>query len=138
MKAAQLQSDLLMRKGAAAPMPGVEVAHRTPVSDLFPESAERTPGPAKTRPRGPAGTTSKRDRLGRVRISLRLDPHRHLRLRLVSAYNRMSQQETLIAALDAYLGEEMRREIGGDDRACLQTRVQDREPAPDARNQNLE
>ena len=137
MKAAQLKCDLMMRKGAAAPTPGVEATHGSPVSDLFLEPIERTPGPGKMRPRGPAGKTSKRDTLGRVRVSLRLDPHRHLRLRLVSAYNRMSQQETLIAALDAYLGEELQREIGGD-RACLQTPVQSREPAPDARNQNLE
>jgi hypothetical protein len=46
------------------------------------------------------------DKFGRVRISLRLDPQRHLRLRLLAAHSEMSLQEALIAALDAYLGEE--------------------------------
>ena len=140
MKAARLNSDLLMRKGAAAPVPGVEATHRDPVSSPLLAAvgtAERTPGRAKAQPCGPSEAEPKRDKFGRVRVSLRLDPHRHLRLKLLSAHGRMSLQETLIAALDAYLGDEARSANGGNC-DCLQGPGEDREAAPDARARDPE
>lgn len=142
MKAARLKGDLLMRKGAAAPVPGVEATHRTPVSRprlaaLEPASAKRQTGGAKVRPRGRAAAELKRDKFGRVRASLRLDPHRHLRLKLLSAHNCMSLQETLIAALDAYLGDEALSAKGGNC-DCLQEPAEDREPVPGTRNEHPE
>jgi hypothetical protein len=38
-----------------------------------------------------------------AKVSLRLDPVRHLKLRLASAHERRSGQQILLAALDAYL-----------------------------------
>ena len=139
MKAARLKGDLLMRKGTAAPVPGVETAHRTPVSRpqlaaIEPASAKRKTGGAKTRPRGRADADLKRDKFGRVRVSLRLDPHRHLRLKLLSAHNRMSLQDTLIAAVDAYLGDEARSANDGNC-DCLHEPDEDSEPVPGTRNE---
>lgn len=42
---------------------------------------------------------------GRAAFTLRLDPERHLRLRLACAYSRTSAQAVVTAALDAYLDE---------------------------------
>ena len=140
MRAARLKGDLMMRKGTAAPVPGVEVSHRTPVSPPLLAAvgaAGRKPGDAKTRPRGPGGAELKRDKFERVRVSLRLDPHRHLRLRLLSAHNGTSLQETLIAALDAYLGDEARSANGGNCE-CLQEPADGRAPAPGARTRDPE
>ena len=141
MKAARLKGDLMMRKGTAAPVPGVEVTHRTPVSHPLLAAvgaAERKTGGAKTRPRSPADADLRRDKFGRVRVSLRLDPHRHLRLRLLSAHSRLSLQETLIAALDAYLGDEAQSANGGNCDCLQEEPADDRVPAPGARKQGLE
>ena len=120
MKAARLEGDLLMRKGTAAPVPCVEVLHSDPDSRALPSATavghgvvQRQPGPDETQPGGREGAGLKRDRFGRVRVSLRLDPHRHLRLRLLAAHSRMSQQQTLIAALDAYLDASFNSSLDG-------------------------
>ncbi len=134
MKAARLNSTLLMRKGAASPLS--PLAPYSPPPPRRPdgahgEPAKRTPGPeAPTRGatpkrqstgqpnRGPAadrGKALRQDPLGRVRVSLRLDQERHLRLRLIAAHTRRTIQETLLAALDAHLADH-----GLDDHsACL-------------------
>ncbi len=90
MKAAGLDSSLLMRKGAAAPVsvPLPQGGH--PSNDAGAAPAQR-PGDMR------------RDRLGRVRHSLRLDVQRHLRLKLLAAHTRQSLQDILLAALDDHL-----------------------------------
>jgi hypothetical protein len=104
MKAAPLRGDLLTRKGAAAPVPTDETSRPHPAARPRLTAVDRAP--AGERP-GSQDPELKRDKFGRVRLSVRLDPHRHLSLKLLSAHHRMSLQETLIAALDAYLGDEV-------------------------------
>ena len=108
MKAARLRADLLARKGEAQPISGNEQPSARP--SLQPREPLEVELP-QTEPR--------RDKFGRVRVSLRLDPHRHLRLKLLSAHGRMSLQDTLIAALDAYLGDEG-RSLNSGNCGCLQ------------------
>ena len=123
MKAARLNGDLLVRKGKAAPVPGVINSHPKPA---HPKLAAVDPGKAKSKRRrsgaisdGRAGREMIRDRFGRVRLSLRMDSHRHLQLRLLAAHSQMSIQDTLIAALDAYLDGE-RQSIRNGNCDCLQ------------------
>lgn len=114
MKAARLNGDLLSRKGDARPVSGFAAVHGAPaglpprpaLAALEAGSAGPMAESAAQRPQGKCAPDLKCDKFGRVRISLRLDPQRHLRLRLLAAHSEMSLQEALIAALDAYLGEE--------------------------------
>jgi hypothetical protein len=94
MKAAALKSSLLMRKGAATPvnMPSPHEAH-PPLGGVVVAHVGAAPEPGALR----------RDRMGRVRHSLRLDPQRHLRLKLLAAHTQQSLQEILLAALDDHL-----------------------------------
>ena len=111
MKAASLKGDLLTRKAMGAS-----------------RADAAGPRPAAVAP-GPAG-----EQRGGVRVSLRLDPHRHRRLKLLSAHNRTSLQETLIAALDAYLDGEGRSVNSGNrecqPESCKAPRRGDRPPRP--------
>lgn len=123
MKAARLNGGLLLRKGAAQPVPGVVNSHpggleRPPLSAV--KAGAGANGHARRRNGAKANGADGqpdlvRDRFGRVRVSLRLDPHRHLRLKLLAAHSRTSMQETLIAALDAFLEGEG---IGVKDGSC--------------------
>lgn len=112
MKAASLRGDLLTRNGMGASRAN---------SAAGPRSVTVAPGPAG-------------ERLGGVRVSLRFDPHRHRRLELLSARNRTSLQETLIAALDAYLDGEGRSVNSGNrdwqPESCKAPRRGDRPPRP--------
>lgn len=72
--------------------------------------------------------TPKRDHLGRVRLSLRLDPQRHRRLKLLSTHTRRSIQDTLIAALDFYLADQGRSVMEG---ACTCLTDVDQPPPAD-------
>ncbi len=45
------------------------------------------------------------DHMGRVRLSVRLDPDRYLRVKMASARTRWSAQDIVVAALDKFLGE---------------------------------
>ncbi len=53
------------------------------------------------------------DKMGRVRLSVRLDPDRYLRVKMASARTRWSAQDIVIAALDRYLGGAANKESGG-------------------------
>jgi hypothetical protein len=53
------------------------------------------------------------DKMGRVRLSVRLDPDRYLRVKMASARTRWSAQDIVIAALDRYLGG--KSDSGSDD-----------------------
>ena len=45
------------------------------------------------------------DNMGRVRLSVRLDPDRYLRVKMASARTRWSAQDIVIAALDKFLAD---------------------------------
>jgi hypothetical protein len=55
--------------------------------------------------------------MGRVRLSVRLDPDRYLRVKMASARTRWSAQDIVIAALDRYLSGKSKSdsEDGGND-----------------------
>lgn len=54
------------------------------------------------------------DKMGRVRLSVRLDPDRYLRVKMASARTRWSAQDIVIAALDKYLdGSAAKSAVGG-------------------------
>lgn len=53
---------------------------------------------------GGVGLPQTMDKMGRVRLSVRLDPDRYLRVKMASARTRWSAQDIVIAALDRYLG----------------------------------
>lgn len=55
------------------------------------------------------------DKMGRVRLSVRLDPDRYLRVKMASARTRWSAQDIVIAALDRYLGDNSKSEENGGD-----------------------
>lgn len=52
---------------------------------------------------GSAKQPPEAEHLHRIRVSLRLDPERHLRLKLLSSFSRRSQQSLLTEALDNLL-----------------------------------
>ncbi len=120
---ASLSSGLLARPGQAKPAMRPQVFAPTPLEDLgwndmgqhqpqpvaapaelppvLTERAElvqavSTPAPAKSAAK-PATAAHK------AAFTLRLDPDRHLRLRLASAVAGRSSQQLLVAALDAFL-----------------------------------
>ena len=86
LEAAQLTAALMTRKGEAQP------------SRLFTLPTPVAPAPRPERPDVPAKD--------RRRLTLRLDPERHMRLKLAAAHLDLSLQDILIAALDAYLARE--------------------------------
>jgi hypothetical protein len=53
-----------------------------------------------------------------AKVSLRLDPKRHLKLRLAAAHQRRSGQQILLAALDAYV-DGIAAGVAGGDCVCL-------------------
>lgn len=142
---ASLSSALLARKGTAAPVghaatyqvtdatPRPRAATRANDDAVAPAPAER---PDVARPSvscvqatpcaEPAAAAQDRKKL--VKVSLRLDPARHLRLRLSAAHLRQSAQQLLLAALDSYLDEAI-RPTGSSGCACLQAQVEKPTPA---------
>jgi len=114
---ARLTGDLLARKGQALPTGGFAHAKLDliPVQSAAPKP-ERQPqggsGPREapaSRMQRPAAALEepKRTRSAasdeRVAFTLRLDPERHARLRILAARRGRSGQEMLLKALDAYL-----------------------------------
>lgn len=109
--AASLSSALLVAKGQASALGFVAPGAGAIANSLT------APSPGKARP----GRQAAADRARgpeRVRLSLRLDVERHLRLKLLSAHLRKSSQEILTAALDNYLADSS-REVERRDCACL-------------------
>jgi hypothetical protein len=93
-EAASLSATLLARKGNAQP---VTFAPRGPVlgaqpRPLFPMLATAKKAPAE---KGPP----------RARQTLRLDPGRHLQLRLIAAQFGKSRQDLLLAAFDEFVAK---------------------------------
>jgi hypothetical protein len=107
MTVASLNATLLARKGGARPaVPGAEPA----------APAGSTSPPPSAQPAQAAGPTAPAPRLrpaaaepapggARARLTLRLDPERHRRLRLAAAHLDRSLQALLTDALERYLAE---------------------------------
>jgi hypothetical protein len=83
-KAAQLDADLIARKGEAAP--------------ASPPPQTTVPEPQPTIPRGTKGT---------IALTVRLDPERYRKLAAYAAQfqPRKTHQEIMVEALDAYLDQ---------------------------------
>jgi hypothetical protein len=79
----RLGSGLIVRKGEAAPVAAP------------PAQPQRPADPAPT-PRGIAGT---------IAVTVRLDQDRYERLKMHGVRERRTNQQILVAALDAYLGK---------------------------------
>ncbi len=125
MKAAQLTSRLLARKGTAGPssprnteatvidIPAPPQLRKLakPAGDRAPQGggnkakhfARPKPSLATSRTLADSGAGPKSDHRGRVKLSLRLDRERHTRLRLFAAHTERHLQDILTAALDEYL-----------------------------------
>ncbi|WP_147274928.1 hypothetical protein [Ferruginivarius sediminum] len=92
MTVASLSGQLLARKGTARP--SAAVPRGAGVETSLPSRAPLRVAP----PQEPPAAGGER-----ARISLRLDPERHRRLRLAAAHLDCSLQDLLIAALDEHL-----------------------------------
>jgi hypothetical protein len=153
MKTARLNSSLLMRKGCASPIPNLTPYAAPPSQAVEQDTSEleasrqapdqeaagaprptaatvaaRSRGQGTVRPVRDRNAPLVRDHFGRVRLSLRLDPHRHLRLKLLAAHSHRSIQETLIDALDIYLAEQSQSIRDG---SCTCLTETDQTPPPD-------
>jgi|GEM_PF-5789133 len=65
----------------------------------------------------------------RVRLSLRLDPERHLRLKLASVHSRKSAQQIMTDALDLYLTQ-LASTVSGGTCACMMKAAREGAPWP--------
>jgi len=74
-----------------------------PLHEVEPEAAAQAPLPVAGNEEG-LNIPQAMDKMGRVRLSVRLDPDRYLRVKMASARTRWSAQDIVIAALDRYLG----------------------------------
>ena len=72
-----------------------------------------------------AATLPRLDRTGRVKLSLRLTPERHLRLKLVAAHRRQSVQKLMLEALDAHI-QSLAPGVMQGECACLERMVRER------------
>lgn len=80
------------------------LAEHVPPAPNRPANAARTPlGEAEARQIAEEVAQLKRDGLGRIRISVRLSPRDHLRLKLISAHTHMSAQAIFETALEEYI-----------------------------------
>ena len=80
------------------------------------KSRQRTFGQAAEKSTPKAEKTGDGAVKKRAALTLRLDPERHLRLKIYSAYSRVKIQEVLVRALDEFLDREA---TGGSGCACL-------------------
>ena len=130
---ASLSGGLLVRKGGAmpaslvfptpeaAPAPRIE-ARLVPPPRPEPPRAEAPRAAAEEKPaRAQRSSGRPRRRPGGAKVSLRLDPDRHQRLRIAALHQRRSGQQLLLAALDAYLERSALTVLDGGC-ACLQRR----------------
>ena len=114
-EAAALTASLLARKGEAAPV----AAPLRLFAVAQPGDASPPVRPAPSAARPVAERASADGALAdRRRITLRLDPARHVRIKLAAAHLKMSLQDVVIAALDAHLAR-LAPAIEGGGCACL-------------------
>lgn len=118
---ARLTGALLVRKGHAFPAGGFAAANLNLAQPPAAEHGAR-PEPAGHHPAALAAVTGgHRPTLApqaKVKLTVRLDPHQHSRLRIFAARRRCTSQEVIVRALEAYI------QACGVDCACLR-----REPA---------
>ena len=99
----QLQDNRFAASPTASPEPAADSATPTQVQ----ANSDALDG---------AGLPPTMDKMGRVRLSVRLDPDRYLRVKMASARTRWSAQDIVIAALDRFLsGKSKSEDSGGDD-----------------------
>ena len=113
----KLTSALIARKGQAVPSGfGILAASRyagVPVTPNY-ESKDGT----RSARRGAAPAKESERAADRVRVSLRLNEERHLRLRLTAAHMQTTLQEVMTQALDNYLNN-ISPEVVRDNCLCL-------------------
>lgn len=85
----RLGGGLIVRKGEAAP-----ATVNPPPAVAAPSEPTRPPASGVALPRGTAGT---------IAVTVRLDPGRYERLKMHGARRRQTNQQIIVAALDAYL-----------------------------------
>jgi hypothetical protein len=108
---ARLTSHLLARKGTAFPAGGFAAAN-VAAAEAPPADFSAAAGPRPVQPVGPAAVAQAREpkeRESRVKMTVRLDPGQHGRLRILAALQRCTSQAIVARALDAYI-----RANGGD------------------------
>jgi len=126
MRAASL-SALLVSKGSAQPIdysawaaavrsPAVAVTPLAPIASVAVVPVTPAKMPARIRRRAKPAEGSKDG--ARFKYTLRLDPDRHLRVRLVAAHLERSMQDIMTTALDTYL-ERAATQVQGGNCACL-------------------
>lgn len=104
MTVASLNASLLTRKGDARPSGVTSTLSRSGSNGKAIAPTTQASEVARLAGRQAAVEAAlRRDREGRVRISLRLEPERHRQLRLASVHLEASLQDILTQALDAYL-----------------------------------
>jgi hypothetical protein len=113
---ARLTSHLLARKGTAFPAGGF-AAVNIAVAEPPPAAFSAAAGPRPLAPAGPVAAPQAREPAGResrVKMTVRLDPGQHGRLRILAALQRCTSQEIIVRALDAYI------RANGSDCVCLE------------------
>ena len=113
--AASLTSALLVTKGRASAV-GFAPEAAVPRPEPCDRPLSVVPGGGRT---GRSGGFDGRAPRRSAKLSLRLDPDRHLRLKLLSAHQCRSGQALLIEALDRYLAGCDATQPGGASCACL-------------------
>jgi hypothetical protein len=103
---ASLTSSLIVTKGNAAPA-GLLAMNRKR------NSSRPVIGPKATKPHLPHDDNTPPSPAQRSRLTLRLDPDRHLKIKLAAAHLNLSLQEMMIDALDSYLADVRPINIGG-------------------------
>lgn len=129
---AQLTGSLLARKGFAMPSGPYSPPGKIDALGFDQTALTRSPDhapdmlrmPARQLPVGRPGT-AKTDspkchvedsaEAGQVAMTLRLDPKRHKRLRLMSVHSQRSARDIITAALDLYMDQ---MEVGMDTTSC--------------------
>ena len=113
---ASLTGALLARKGSAAPADIVGRPFGT--LSLVRGGPSLAPvGSPPSRPRPPVQSFS-RYAPERIKLSIRFDQSRHLKIKLAAAHLRLSVQDLLTTAVDSYL-ERIAPEVLGGSCACL-------------------
>lgn len=150
MKAAFLSSSLISSKGSAGPVTralppkdlvnkskraeaiynGPSQIHSAPVTQHIASEPVTSPMLAPTPVQASAPVENlkdhtdsmKKDRLGRVRMSIRMTPEQHLKLKLLSAHSKMSAQTIIETALDEYV-QRNNSELIPSNCACVQDKM---------------
>jgi len=140
-KTPRLSADLLGRKSnrngprLAQPSPLEPEADAKNVTRplLQPKAAKRKTADAAKSTKGTGRKSQKSGANGgdgeRIRLSLRLDPERHLRLKLASVHSRKSAQQILTDALDLYLTQ-LASTVSGGQCACMMKAAREGTPWP--------